>query len=129
MDFALILFALPICIADMDAFVIPNIYNKILAYATLIHLIIRGVGSWQAFVIPIPFLLFLALIRVGMGDIKILALILVTHTNAFNSLISSVFLLATIHIVALSLLRGRIPLRIPLAPSIFLGFATYLATT
>jgi hypothetical protein len=91
--------------------------------------IIRGVGSWQALVIPSSFLLFLALIRVGMGDIKILALILVTHTNAFNSLISSVFLLATIHIVALSLLRGQIPLRIPLAPSIFLGFATYLATT
>jgi hypothetical protein len=128
MDFALILFALPICIADIDAFVIPNIYNKILAYATLIHLIIHGVGSWQALVVPISFSLFLMSIRVGMGDIKILALILVTHTNAFNSLISSVFLLATIHIVALSLLRGRIPLRIPFSPSIFLGFATYLAT-
>jgi hypothetical protein len=129
MDFALILFALPICIVDIDAFVIPNIYSKILTYATLTHLIIHGVGSWQALVIPISFLLFLVLIRVGMGDIKILALILVTHTNAFNSLIPSVFLLASIHIVALSLLRGQIPLRIPLAPSIFLGFATYLATT
>ncbi len=86
-------------------------------------------GSWQVLVLPISFLLIMVLLHVGMGDIKILALMLVTHVNSAISIVPCVFLFATIHIMMVFLVRGRFPLKIPLAPSIFLGFATYLATT
>ena len=129
MDLALILFALPICIADTSTFVIPNMYSKILTYVTSLHLIIHGFGNWQVLVLPISFLLIMVLLHVGMGDIKLLALMLVTHVNSAISIVPCVFLYATIHIMMVFLVRGRFPLKIPLAPSIFLGFATYLATT
>jgi hypothetical protein len=65
----------------------------------------------------------------GMGDIKLLALVLVTHSFSVVDFLSIVFLLAIVHIVVLAGISRSFPAKIPLAPSIFIGLFTYLATS
>jgi hypothetical protein len=129
MNFALFLLALPISIADIKGFVIPNIYNKILLYVALFHLSFYGFGDLRDVLISAVILIGLALLRAGMGDIKTLSLICMTHTAGSVEFIGIVFFLAIVHIVVLMGLHQKIPSKIPLAPSIFLGLATYLATS
>jgi Flp pilus assembly protein protease CpaA len=126
-NFAFLLLAIPICIADMYSFVIPNIYTKFLLCAALIHLVIFGLGRMQGVIISIGLLIFLGLLGIGMGDIKLLGLILITHTYNGIEFISAVLLLAVLHIMVLIAIHRRIPSKIPLAPSIFIGLVTYLA--
>ena len=128
MNFALILLAIPVCIADISSFVIPNIYNKVLSYAALIHIGLFGIGQVRQVVFSLAILLALLFFRTGMGDIKLLTLILVTHSFSAIDFLGFVFLLAIVHIVVLVGVHRRIPIKIPLAPSIFIGLATYLAT-
>ena len=129
MNIALFLLAIPICIADLKGFVIPNIYNTILLYVALIHLSFYGFGDLRDVLISAVILIGLALLRTGMGDIKTLSLILMTHTAGSVEFIGIVFFLAIVHIVVLMGFQQKIPSKIPLAPSIFLGLATYLATS
>ena len=129
MNFALFLLAIPICIADIKGFVIPNIYNKILLYVALIHLSFYGFGDLRDVLVSVVIVIWLALLRTGMGDIKTLSLILITHTAGAVEFIGFVFFLAIVHIVVLMGFQQKIPSKIPLAPSIFLGLATYLATS
>jgi hypothetical protein len=129
MNVALFLLAIPISIADIKSFVIPNIYNKILLYVALIHLSFYGFGDLCDVLISVVILIVLAILRTGMGDIKTLSLILMTHTAGAVEFIGVVFFLAIVHIVVLTGFHKEIPSKIPLAPSIFLGLATYLATS
>jgi hypothetical protein len=129
MNFALFLLALPISIADIKGFVIPNIYNKILLYVALIHLSFYGFGDLRDVLVSVVIVIWLALLRTGMGDVKTLSLILMTHTAGSVEFIGIVFFLAIVHIVVLMGFHQEIPSKIPLAPSIFLGLATYLATS
>jgi Flp pilus assembly protein protease CpaA len=124
MNVALCILALPICIADLSTFVIPNIYTKILFYLTLIHLSLFGFGD---VVVSLAALLLLILIGIGMGDVKLLALILLSHNFNAPEYIAYVFLLGLLHIVILTGIHRAIPSKIALAPSIFIGLATYLA--
>jgi hypothetical protein len=128
MDLAILILGIPICIADTSSFTIPNIYSKFLFYVTSIHLTLFGLGNWVDVSVGGAILLVMLILGIGMGDIKILALILITHTHGSLSILPYVFLFAAIHIMIVFTLRGQIPARIALAPSIFLGFATYLAT-
>jgi hypothetical protein len=112
----------------MNSFVIPNIYNKLLFYVALIHVSLYGFGDVRDVMISIVILLALMFSGIGMGDIKSLALISMTHTSGVLAFLSCVFLLAIVHIVVHTGVHRRIPSKIPLAPSIFLGLATYLAT-
>jgi Flp pilus assembly protein protease CpaA len=128
MNFALFLLAIPVCIADISSFVIPNIYNKVLSYAALIHIGLFGIGQVRQVVFSLAILLALLFFGTGMGDIKLLTLILVTHSFSAIDFLGFVFLLAIVHIVVLVGVHRRIPIKIPLAPSIFIGLATYLAT-
>jgi Flp pilus assembly protein protease CpaA len=127
-DIALLLLALPICIADMYSLVIPNIYTKILFYVALIHVTLFGFGRLQEQMISIAVLLCLSIYGTGMGDIKLLGLILITHAYSAIEFVSAILLLAVVHIVVLMGIHRRIPSKIPLAPSIFVGLVTYLAT-
>ena len=127
MNVALFALALPICIADLSTFVIPNIYSKILFYLTLIHLTFFGFGQLSDLVVSLVLLLLLLLIGIGMGDVKLLALILLTHSFHSTEYIAYVFLMAMVHIVILTGIHRVIPSKIALAPSIFIGLATYLA--
>jgi Flp pilus assembly protein protease CpaA len=128
-NFALLLLAAPICIADMCSFVIPNIYTKTLFYVGLIHITIFGIGHLQDLLASIAVLVSLVLFRIGMGDIKLLGLILITHSYNAIEFIGGILLVAVVHIVVLTGIHRKIPSKIPLAPSIFAGLITYLATS
>jgi hypothetical protein len=128
MNIALFALALPICVADMSGFVIPNIYNRILFYVALVQLSFHGFGDLQYLLFAALMLTALLFLGTGMGDAKILALIVLTHVLGLIEYFGIVFLLASVHIVVLVGVHRRIPSKIPLAPSIFIGLATYLAT-
>ena len=128
MDIALLLLGIPACIADLSTFTIPNIYTKILCYIASIHLALNGLGSLRELLLTTTILLVLMVLKLGMGDIKILALILITHKISALDLLGCVLLLAMLHVVVLTGINRKIPPKIALAPSIFIGFATYMAT-
>ena len=128
MDIALLLLAIPICIADMHSLVIPNIYTKTLFYVALMHVCLFGFGPLRALLVYAAILIFLLIFGTGMGDIKLLGLILISHTYSAIEFIAAILLLALVHIVVLMGIHRRIPSKIPLAPSIFVGLVTYLAT-
>lgn len=128
MNVALFALALPICIADLSTFVIPNVYIKILFYLALIQLTLFGFGQLRDVAIYLVILSLLLLAGLGMGDVKLLAIILFTHSFNATEYISYVFLIGMVHIVILTAIHRKIPPIIALAPSIFIGLATYLAT-
>ena len=128
MDIALLLLGIPVCIADLHTFIIPNIYAKILFYMASIHLAFHGLASLNNLLLTVSILLALMILKLGMGDIKILALILITHNIGALDHLGYVFLLAVLHIMVLTGINRKIPSKIALAPSIFIGFATYMAT-
>jgi Flp pilus assembly protein protease CpaA len=127
-NFALFVLAIPVCIADISSFAIPNIYSKILFYAAITHTSVYGIGRVRELVLPLAILLVLLFFGTGMGDIKLMTLIVVTHASNAMDFVGFVFLMAIVHIVVLTGIHRRIPTKIPLAPSIFIGIATYLAT-
>ena len=128
MDVALILLGIPVCVADCGSLVIPNIYNKILLIVACVHLSIYGFGDLKKVAFSAFMLIVLLFFKVGIGDIKLLALILITHSFSAINYLGYVFLLSMVHIVVLAGITRNIPSRIPLAPSIFIGLSTYLAT-
>ena len=128
MDLALLLLAIPICVADCGSFVIPNVYNKILFIFAAVHLSIYGFGDLKKVAFSASLLIVLLIFKVGMGDIKLLALILFTHSFNAVDYLGYVFLLAMVHIVVIAGFSREIPSKIPMAPSIFVGLTTYLAT-
>ena len=128
MDLALLLLAVPMCVADCGSFLIPNVYNKILFLFAAVHLLIFGFGDLKKVAFSAFILVALLIFKVGMGDIKLLALILITHSFSAVDYLGYVFLLAMVHIVVIAGISREIPSKIPLAPSIFVGLTTYLAT-
>jgi len=127
-DLALFLFAIPMCVADCGSFVIPNVYNKILFIFAAVHLSINGFGDLKKVAFSASLLVVLLIFKVGMGDIKLLAIILISHSFSAVDYLGYVFLLAMVHIVVLAGIARKIPSKIPLAPNIFIGLSTYLAT-
>ena len=128
MDLALLLLAIPICVADCGSFVIPNVYNKILFIFAAVHLSIYGFGDLKKVAFSASLLVVLLIFKVGMGDIKLLAIILITHSFSAVDYLGYVFLLAMVHIVVIAGISREIPSKIAMAPSIFVGLTTYLAT-
>jgi len=116
------------CVADCGSFLIPNVYNKILFLFAAVHLLIFGLGDIKKVAFSAFILVVLLIFKVGMGDIKLLALILITHSFSAVDYLGYVFLLAMVHIVVIAGVSREIPSKIPMAPSIFLGLTTYLAT-
>jgi hypothetical protein len=127
-DLALLLLAIPICVADCGSFVIPNVYNKILFIFAAVHISIYGFGDLKKVAFSASLLVVLLIFKVGMGDIKLLAIILITHSFSAVDYLGSVFLLAMVHIVVIAGISREIPSKIAMAPSIFVGLTTYLAT-
>ena len=128
MNIALFLLSIPICITDMTLYVIPNIYTKFLLYVAFLHIALFGFGSLRELLVSTALLVSLVFFGIGMGDIKLLGLILITHPYSAIDFVASILVLATVHILVLTAFRRGIPSKIPLAPSIFLSFLSYLAT-
>jgi Flp pilus assembly protein protease CpaA len=93
-----------------------------------LHLAIYGLGDLDKVALSALLLLTLLMFGLGMGDIKLLALILITYSFSAIDYLGFVLLWALVHIVVLAGVSRKIPSKIPLAPSIFIGLATYLAT-
>ena len=128
MNIALFLLSIPICITDMTLYVVPNIYTKFLLYVAFLHIALFGFGSLRELLVSTALLVSLVFFGIGMGDIKLLGLILITHPYSAIDFVASILVLATVHILVLTAFRRGIPSKIPLAPSIFLSFLSYLAT-
>ena len=122
------LFLLPITIADLSQQIIPNIYLKILSVFMAIALIMNGLPSSSLLFTVGLFSVVLLVLKVGMGDIKLLAILMLTFELHLISYLVVVLVIASVHIVISSLRNSAIPRSIPMAPAIFLGFISHMAT-
>ena len=128
-----LLFALPISIADISSRKIPNIYLQLYAYLVAVLVVVRGVPDAVFTLLVFATLLLMATIGVGMGDCKLLGLIVLmlqlTRFQEFELLLLAIFIIALIQIVLIWLHSKVIPRTIALAPAIFIGTSLYLATS
>jgi len=128
-----LLFALPISIADIASRKIPNIYLQLYAYAVVILVVFRGVPDLIFILVVLVTLLLMSAIGVGMGDCKLLGLIVLmlqlSRFQEFELLLLSIFMIALIQIVLIWLYSKVIPRTIAMAPAIFIGTTLYLATS
>jgi Flp pilus assembly protein protease CpaA len=129
---ALLVAAIPISLADLKYSKIPNIYLLYLSIFCAPFVIINGLGSISRLLASLLVVVFLHLCGMGMGDVKLLLVILITHNadQQFSSLnyISCLLPIATMHVLLLGLKDQSMPRKIPLAPSIFAGLVLYMAT-
>jgi Flp pilus assembly protein protease CpaA len=124
--FALLL--LPITIADLNQRIIPNIYLKLLASFMVFSFIMKGFPS-STLVFAVGILGFvLLLLEVGMGDIKLLVILILTFELDLIRYLVLVLAFAAVHIVISSATNRAFPRSIPMAPAIFSGFITYMAS-
>ena len=128
-----LLFALPISIADIASRKIPNIYLQLYAYAVVILVVFRGVPDLIFILVVLVTLLLMSAIGVGMGDCKLLGLIVLmlqlSRFQEFELLLLEIFMIALIQIVLIWLYSKVIPRTIAMAPAIFIGTTLYLATS
>jgi Flp pilus assembly protein protease CpaA len=119
---------IPICISDIGSKTIPNVYLKILAYFTCIHLVQDGFPEADQQLIAALLLVGSYFLHIGMGDLKLLALLSLSFNSLGLEFVMLICVAATFHIVVSTARKRVIPQSIALAPSIFFAFATYLAT-
>ena len=128
-----LLFALPISIADISSRKIPNIYLQLYAYAVAVLVVFRGVPDLIFILVVLVTLLLMSVIGVGMGDCKLLGLLVLmlqlSRFAEFELLLLSIFMIALIQIVLIWLYSKVIPRTIALAPAVFIGTSLYLATS
>ena len=124
--------ALPISLADIKSYSIPNIYLIWLAVFCTPHVFMQGLGPVPRFLIVIAILLVLHLCGLGMGDVKLLVIVALMLNydprTAFLNLGFSIAFCAVVYAITRTLWNRQLLRKIPLAPSIFLGLALYLAT-
>lgn len=127
MIYVLALLALPIAIADIKEFKIPNIYLKVLALFCAPFLLVDGLGKISHLLTIFVSLLLLHVLGIGMGDVKLLAIIAVSLNSTVDSFELGNFMLISLfaftHLFIVTLYKRSIPCKIPLAPSIFLALA------
>lgn len=128
-----LLFAIPISIADLSQRKIPNIYLQLYAYYVGALLIVNGLPSASLMLAVILTLGLLSIFGVGMGDCKLLALIIVmveiSNLQEFGQLLIAILLTSLIEIMLRWGYSKVIPRTIAMAPAIFLGTSLYLATS
>jgi Flp pilus assembly protein protease CpaA len=124
--------ALPISLADIKSYSIPNIYLIWLAVFCTPHVLMQGLGPVPRILIVIAILLVLHLCGLGMGDVKLLAIVALMLNSdprtIFFNLGFSIIVSAVIYAITKTLWNRQLPRKIPLAPSIFIGLTLYLAT-
>jgi Flp pilus assembly protein protease CpaA len=128
MDLIFLVAMVPIVIADLRYHLIPNIYLKILSVALCVTWVIKGMPSFDTFVITLIFAGLLIAMKFGMGDVKLLAILILTFQPEMVVFCGLVIIFSLTHIVILIPKNRKIPVSIPLAPAIFSALTTYLAT-
>jgi Flp pilus assembly protein protease CpaA len=123
--------AFPISIRDMNTQTIPNVYLKFLAVLTAVYLFIDGFGNMANLLVGFIVLCLLVAFRVGMGDVKLIALTMLIANSQMDFSVMRYFpillICALAHLLIQGLVNWQLPERIALAPSIFLAFALYLS--
>ena len=124
--------AVPISLADIKSFSIPNIYLIWLCFLCTPYVLVHGIGPVSRILVIVTILTVLQLCGLGMGDVKLLTILALMLNSdpqtAFYHLGFSVTVCATIYAITETLLNRELPRKIALAPSIFAGLALYLAT-
>jgi Flp pilus assembly protein protease CpaA len=124
--------AIPISLADLKSFTIPNVYLVILALLCAPYVFFNGLGQISVILAALFSLLILNVLGLGMGDAKLLSIILFTLNsddhNELTLLAVLIILSASLDVMWRTLKNRSLPRRIPLAPSIFGGLLLYLAT-
>ena len=124
--------ALPISLADIKSYSIPNIYLIWLTVFCTPRVLMQGIGPVPRILIVIAVLLVLHLCGLGMGDVKLLAIVALMLNydprTAFLNLGFSIAFCAVVYAITQTLWNRQLPRKIPLAPSIFIGLTLYLAT-
>jgi Flp pilus assembly protein protease CpaA len=124
--------ALPISLADVRSFSIPNVYLWWLLALCTPRVVLYGFGPIPRIVFITVILVLLHLVGLGMGDVKLLSIIFL-YLNPLSNIsfeILALFLMcsATVYAISETLWKRKLPQKIPLAPSIFAGLALYLAS-
>ena len=124
--------AFPISLADIKSYSIPNIYLIWLAVLCTPHVIMQGLGPVPRILFVLATLLVLHLCGLGMGDVKLLAIVALMLNydprTDFLDLGFSIAFCAVAYAIMQTLWNRELPRKIPLAPSIFIGLTLYLAT-
>ena len=118
----------PIVVADLGSHVIPNIYLKILAACLCFSWIFHGFPQPTYVAFTLIFVCLLAIAKFGMGDVKLLSILMLTFQPKIDFFIACLAIFSVVHIVISTARKGVIPVSIPLAPAIFSALITYLAT-
>jgi Flp pilus assembly protein protease CpaA len=128
----LAILSVPIVISDIHYRKIPNIYLLVLSYCLIPTILIHGLGELTPLILFIVAIFGMSLLGMGMGDFKLLSLIvLFLNAQGQPSLIYFSALVLTFslaHIFWISIKSGSMPNSIPMAPSIFLALSLYLAS-
>ena len=128
-----LLFALPISIADISSRKIPNIYLQLYAYLVAVLVVVRGVLNPIFMLMVLAILLLMSAIGIGMGDCKLVGLIVLmlqlSSFQEFELLLLAIFMIALIQIALIWVYSKVIPRTIAMAPAIFIGTTLYLATS
>jgi len=130
--FSLVIFSIPIAIADWKYRRIPNIYLIFITYWVGLEKFICGISSPSILCASIA-VAFLAVtvLGIGMGDAKLFVLIsiAVNISSPFEIviLICAIYLAASIQICITWVANQKIPRSIPMAFSLFFGGTLYLA--
>ena len=129
----LLIAALPICLADIKTLTIPNVYLGWLSLICAPYLILHGLGPMTNLVGVILILTALSFFGLGMGDVKLIAIMSLSLNSDIQTNLSFLALLmlfsASSYVILKTLWNHELSRRIPLAPSIFMGLALYLATS
>lgn len=132
MWFPFLVLAIPISLADLKSFTIPNVYLVMLSLLCAPYVFFNGLGQISVILAALFILLMLNLLGLGMGDAKLLSIVLLTlNSDGYSDLTLLAVLIilsASLHVMWRTLKNRSLPRRIPLAPSIFVGLALYLAT-
>jgi Flp pilus assembly protein protease CpaA len=124
--------AIPISLADLKSFTIPNVYLVILSLLCAPYVFFNGLGQISVILAALFSLLILNVLGLGMGDAKLLSIVMLTLNSDDYSdltlLAVLIILSASLHVMWRTLKNRSLPRRIPLAPSIFGGLLLYLAT-
>ena len=124
--------AIPISLADIKSYSIPNIYLIWLSVLCMPHVLMQGLGPVPKILFVFAILAVLHLCGLGMGDVKLLAIVALMLNSdprtIFFNLGFSIIVSAVIYAITKTLWNRQLPRKIPLAPSIFIGLTLYLAT-
>ena len=127
-----LLFAIPISIADLSQRKIPNIYLQLYTYYVVLLLVVNGFPGALLMLMVIITLGLFFIFGVGMGDCKLLTLIVlmveISNLQEFEQLLIAILLTSLIDIMLRWGYSKVFPRTIAMAPAIFLGTSLYLAT-